>query len=382
MTVASFFDHDFPWETLTAVIGGRSAIDVPKIHVLSQANAEEFLECYGFLWNQPHHRREVESVRSEAQRFIKETLLKDERSLAFPNDLAEQDDIRRILIWASADRTQPLQRWSCALLRVMHTLAHADTYFNRHFGKEIRAQVLSRYQAHIEETPEGMRLGRGEHSIPLLRFEIKHQKSTRSMLVKLLHKPENVATDIFDHLGVRFVTQNRFDALRVIRYLRTCNVLMFANVKPSRSRNSLIDMEWLRGEIDQIREDLPDSHKERVAKLSRAVQSRSLPLDHAGFDRHSSVNYHAIQFTCRQLIRVPNPFVDAEAWPPPLPGLESLQPIDQGGPELLFFFPYEVQVLDAEAYEMSRSGLAAHTIYKQRQLQTVKHRVLGPLIEI
>ena len=36
---------------------------------------------------------------------------------------------------------------------------------------------------------------------------------------------ENVAEELFDRVGVRFVTQNRFDTLRVIRFLLEKNIV-------------------------------------------------------------------------------------------------------------------------------------------------------------
>ena len=110
-----------------------------------------------------------------------------------------------------------------------------------------------------------------------------------------------------------------------------------------------------------------------VLRLIREhVQHRPLLPGDTAFNQHSSIGYHALQFTCRQLIRVPNPFR-----PPPEGDPEA--PSDPN--ELCFFYPFEVQIMDEESYEESRSGLAAHEIYKQRQRETVKQRVLGPLLD-
>ncbi len=48
--------------------------------------------------------------------------------------------------------------------------------------------------------------------------------------------------------------------------------------------------------------------------------------------------------------------------------------------EINFFFPYEVQILDRESYERSRSGRASHATYKERQRQAVKERIWGDLL--
>jgi len=52
------------------------------------------------------------------------------------------------------------------------------------------------------------------------------------------------------------------------------------------------------------------------------------------------------------------------------------------GRELRFFFPYEVQIVDAESYRTTEAGGPAdHASYKLRQLASVRRRVLADLIE-
>jgi uncharacterized protein (TIGR04562 family) len=365
-------DLRFQWESLVAIIGGRSALDVPQLRLRSEREAEEFLDCYGFDYQRPAHRAELESFRQHALEFVQDGLLQDEPGLAVPDDVVGCRDVRQLLLWASGDRHDPRQRWTCALVRVMHTVAHSDSYFNQRFGSEIRTQVLGRFEKHLHQTERGLELGTDPAAIPLVTFEVKHAKSLRSVLMKLLHKPENVATDIFDRLGVRFVTRYRFDAIRVVRYLRQRNVVMFANVKPSRSRNTLIDLEWLREEFERLRDEPTLTDTDLLHLLREHVQHRPLLPGDTAFNQHSSIGYHAIQFTCRQLVRVPNPFR-----PAPEPDPEAPSDPD----DLCFFYPFEVQVMDEESYEESRSGLAAHDIYKQRQREAVKQRVLGPLLD-
>ncbi len=45
-----------------------------------------------------------------------------------------------------------------------------------------------------------------------------------------------------------------------------------------------------------------------------------------------------------------------------------------------FFYPFEVQIMDARGYEEAQSGLAAHKSYKAAQVQVAALRVLGTLI--
>lgn len=386
---------DFPWETLRAIVGGGSAIDVPRLQVFELWEAESFLEGYGFRWDDPIHCAELEGYRTEALKFLDEELINDEPGLTLPVFIREEKDIRRLLLWASDRTKEPeviaRQRWSCVLLRLMHTMTHSESYFNVRFSHDIREQVFLRFEPHLRYTSRGMFLGDNKDMVPLVFFELKHTKPKNSLIMKLLHKPENVAADVFDRIGVRFVTQDRFDALRVVRYLRTRNVFMFANVKPSRSRNTLIDLDWLRGEIGALVADQGIDDTARLALLRERLEA----LPYAGppepsRNPHSSRSYHSIQFTCRQLVRVTNPYTESlvsriettRLSQPSLAHLcDNLLRTLRRPNQIRFFFPFEVQIMDHKSHLMSRDGEASHDDYKTRQRDTVKRRILRDLLD-
>ncbi len=349
-----------PWDTLRSIVGGRSAIDAPHMHCHDLADAEAFLECYGFDTHRAEHLAELAELRQLAVEFIETELLDDER---IPDAVRNEEDVRSLLVWASDRVSTERSAWSCAILRVAHTLAHSRSYFNDKYGVEIRSQIFSRFEPHLNMGAGALKLGSGEDAIELVDFEVRPAKPVFSVALKLLHKVENVAEDIFDRFGVRFITQRRFDALLVVKYLREHNVFMFANVKPSRSRNTLVDLAWLEDLMSGLDTEVEGGRMddvERLELLRQAVDAQAYPAPpHSVDNPHSSASYHAVQFTCRQMIRVPD---------------------DTGQREIRFFFPFEVQILDDESYRRSRSGYAAHDLYKARQRQAVRQRVLGRLI--
>lgn len=391
----------FPWETLEAIIGGRSAIDVPRLQVYNEQEATDFLRNYGFDFHLEAHRKEIKILREMAIQFVEEALINDEPHLTVPEPIRDVEDTRELLIWASRRDKSVLQRWSCSVLRIMHTLAHGPSYFATRFGEQIRSQVLARFSAHIFDGEDGMTLGMGEEGIPLVHFNVKKTKHPHSVTVKLLHKPENVAADVFDHIGVRFVTRDRLDALLVVKYLRENNVFMFANVKPSRSRNTLIDTDWLRKQTKNILSqheslsaeelDTPESHlreRHQIRALRLALEALPYPAPpERSSNPYSSRRYNSIQFTCRQMIRVANPYLtsvttklsDYDTAVPNMAVRTLLQDLHKEE-EIRFFFPFEVQIMDQISYEQSRSGEAAHDQYKARQRNAVKQRVLGTLL--
>ena len=338
---------DLKWwagASLQTVIEGRSIIDSERLQLHSLDEAEAFLNCYGFDWQVAEERWELEKLRQEALEFIEEILL-------FPGQLVlgsvrTEVDVRQLLVWVSENGTSQRRLWSCALLRVMHTFAHCGSYFNEHYQQEIREQLLSLFKAHLHYHQGAVSLG----DIELAGFESRPSKTRRSVALKLLHKPENVAADIFDWVGVRIVTRYRLDALKVLAYLRKHNLVMFANIKPSRTRNTLLNVDWIQSrwgtesftDFDKLRENA-----QLMEYPSFPPQSTDNPF--------SEATYHALQFTCRQRIRFR----------------------ENDGRLVRFYFPYEIQILDEESYRRSRSGRASHDKYKQRQLKAIRARVLG-----
>lgn len=346
-------DVSFPFEILRLFVSGHSAIDIPKLLLNDVSETEAFLECYGYDWFNPEHREELENVRRESVSFIQEALLGEEGDPRIPDEVRDQKDVRELLVWAS-DPDHEYQRWACAILRVGHTYAHAHSYFNERFGPTIRHQIFSRFEQHLVRVDGDIFLGVDE-KIPLANFYAKPSKPISSVMMKLLHKAENVAADIFDRVGVRFLTRERFDALLVVKYLREHNIVMFANVKPSRSRNTLIDIDWLEKELEEI--DVTDpSALETIREATRHTEYPGPPVP--SYNPYSAAEYHSIQFTCRQLIRT----ADSET-----------------GEPVRFFFPFEVQILDVASFEASRKGYAAHDLYKARQREAARQRVLGSL---
>ena len=352
----------FPWPTLQAMVGGTSALDLPRLTLHSLQEAEGFLERYGFDWSLEQERVDIESIRQEALAFMHNELFIDV-DLEVPAALSGEGDVRRLLLLASNGEGEQ-QQWACAVLRVMHAFTHARSALDDWFGEAIRMQVLDRFAPSLSDADGTLHLGTGNDSIPLHTFSIKHRKSVPSVVMKLLHKVENVATDIFDRIGVRIVTQSRFDALLVVRFLRRSNTVAFANIKASRSRNTLVDLDWLKSALTTVDTLIAQGDLEsdkRREWLRKACQDSPFPSSR-GSNPHSSQEYRALQFTCRQLIRVPG------------------ERMGQPGQTLRFFFPYEVQVLDQASFEATRSGRASHTDYKRRQRATVRRRILGPAI--
>ena len=303
MSTVPQLDSDIPWDLLDAMLSGRSAIDNDRMYLTTISDAEEYLASYGFEYRRPEDLDRLEALRVEAIEFIEGQLLFDEPNLTMLPLVREQTDVRRLLIWASDKRNSPRQLWACSLLRVLHTFGYCSNYFKEVFDAQIREQILERFERHVVPTADGYRLGNGPGAVDLADFQLKGSKTRESLAMKLLHKADNVAADIFDWVGMRFVTRERFDCLLVTKYLRVHNVINFAHVRPGRSRNTLIDIQAVKAEMERLDWEVRAGRLASYEKLQRLRETvRDFLLDDAHrigpertlIARDSLVQYSAI----------------------------------------------------------------------------------------
>jgi uncharacterized protein (TIGR04562 family) len=376
-----------PPEVTQVILGGGSPIDLDGLRIQSHDEAWNFALNYGYNMGNPIQRAHVGRVYEDAIDFLEGVVLEGTK-LHVPNELRHVEDPLDLLVWAS-ERPRTLDgRWSCAILRVMHTLFHVDHNVNLRFLPEIQRQVFSRYDQYLVQ--EGDRwLLRGAYEVPLVTVERKENKDRVSMLLKMLHKPENVAETIYDQIGIRLVAEDQLGVLMVIRFLLDHHVLMPTHIKPSRSRNLMIDLEALAAWTEAMPPlfQIYDLSAEERRALSHTLALKPGTLEQNPF---SSKDYSAIQFTARTLIRLPGPGAPAlETLQTRLRNLGLAELAEQARiPELIqeqeeftFFFAHEVQVMEQSGFQSSRSGPASHSEYKQRQRDAARRRVLQGILQ-
>jgi uncharacterized protein (TIGR04562 family) len=375
-----------PPEVTQVILGGGSPIDLEGLRIHSHEEAWTFAFNYGYDMSVAAQRARVLRVYEDAVDFLEGVVLEG-TDLHVPNELRNLGDPLDLLLWAS-ERPRTLSgRWCCAILRVMHTLFHVDHNVNLRFLPEIQRQVFHRYDQHL--VCEGGRwFLRGAYEVPLTAVERKENKDRVSMLLKMLHKPENVAETIYDQIGIRFVAEDKLGVLMVIRFLLDHHVLMPTHIKPSRSRNLLIDMEALEAWMMELP---PAFCIQDLAPAEREALSATLALKTPGKDQNpfSSKDYAAVQFTARTLVRLPSPATKAletlqsrlqTMGDTELSDLVSIPELIEEQEEFTFFFAHEVQVMEQSGFQNSRSGPASHTEYKQRQRDAARRRVLQGIL--
>ena len=313
----------FDWDSIEVVVSGRSALDSKTFlgPMSSMEQVHQFLKGYGLDPADPVNKAELFGNFHEALQFIKRYFLlegnPDGLDLKVPNSLYMITDIGQLFLMATTDKSEKREErlWAEAILKVMHTIVHTDKDLRSNYFKIVQTQIFDRFYRHIFRNQENaLFLGtNAENAVALVDFETKSKKTRDSTIIKLLHKAENVAEELFDRVGVRFITHNRFETLQVVKYLIENNIVIPHNNKPSRAINTMIDMQKFKDAHQKlvkmaIRNNL--SEERFLNAIEREIKDcgfeSNLPSDKNKFTAKA---YKSIQFTCRQLIEYKNPFL-------------------------------------------------------------------------
>jgi uncharacterized protein (TIGR04562 family) len=390
------------------ILHGLSVIDARTgFPIRNPEEAERFVEQYGFTLENPIEQSEVFGYFREAISFIQRHFLAPENpdglKLQFPKRILEVKNVRDLLLYASMhfpgqSHDAPglyLRDWACSVLKVMHTIAHLDQDPRASYFSDIQKQILDRFYRYIHRDESGgLYLGErpeDPYRVNLVAFESKPKKSRDSTLIKLLHKKENVAEELFDRVGVRFVTEDVLGALMVVRYLKAQMIVMTSNMKPSRSRNTLVDLE-------EFKKGCAEAHRALNAKeieweeFVKRMRSSAHPPPMDSSNPHSSEFYRSIQFTGRQLIKLQSPLYQdlrelkqlakQESFPEGVQKILDRLDMKFVQREIRFFYPFEVQIVDQVSHEENEKGRSAHSEYKRAQLMTAMKRVMGNLVDV
>ncbi|MBV2168216.1 MAG: TIGR04552 family protein [Bdellovibrio sp.] len=358
----------FDSSILNSVVGGHSAIEIPKLNIHSLEAASSFLLSYGFDVNKESDLEKLWYYHRRALVLMVEKLGFEDADLPEVfRDHKQLGDLRRLLIYASSSdpEEQNLQRWACAIIRCMHVFVHAENDLFSSFSEEIQSQILTPFQdciLHDGTTHLTFLKSPTDQLDPieLLGFEVKPFKTSSSTVIKLLAKPDALAMKIFDKLGVRFITRNLFDTFQVVRFLIRENVISFPHIMPDQSSNNLYPVDLFMQVCDDLshRLDTLDEKSIQAAfdqKLAEQGENVKFLRKENFF---SGEDYRFIKFISRKLIHVRPP----------------------GGKEdFSFFYPFEVQIMDQSAHQKILSGPSEHQAYKERQRNAARKRLFPEL---
>ena len=377
------------WTYLGAIARGVSPIDLQGLALRNLADARQYAREYGYDVDQPGVPDYLLRIQQEAVGFVRSQFLDPAQQSLIPPEVANPSDPLALLLLASrgSHRVDPLRLWACTLLKVMHGLFYIDNNLKlRHF-ETIRQQVFAGLDEVLHEQAGHSYLRDGLLELPLVHVERKRNKGRHSILLKLLQKPEYVAADIHDHLGLRLTLQTRVECLLALELLRRAHLVSASNLEVSRTRNTLVDLDAAKQVFTRWRALLERSPGYPQALLQRMDEELTAlaPQPQRRDNPHSAAEFHSLQLTVRKMIQLPpeGPQVRATPSPPP-EGVKQTW----GGPASAceagseagcrFFFAYEIQLLDAASLAQSQQGAASHEAYKQRQVEAARRRVFGP----
>lgn len=360
--------HLNPWgldpTTLSALLSGQSVIDMPRLAVRSLDQASEFLLSYGYDTNEASHVERLWYFHRRALVYLEEVLeldlsqvpevLKDRKAL---------NDLRRILIFASAtdEGDVELQRWSCRILRVMHVFVHAESDLFSSFSEDIQKQILSSFQASVftdgasAKTFLKAKDDSGE-SIRLEGFEIKPFKTSTSTVTKLLAKPDAYAMNVLDRMGVRFITNSILDAFRVLQFLIQQNLISYPHIMPDQSVNTIYPVSLFLEVLEDLKKAQFSTSEIEIENLFESKLVRGDQQFLRKENSFSGEDYRFIKLITRRMVRIG---------------------ASEKNPGFSFFFPFEIQILDAKSYQKIQEGPSRHQAYKQRQREAARARVLS-----
>ena len=395
----------FDWEVLEIFLEGKSALDTSHFvgQIRDNKEAGDFLKGYGFNPADPVLMAELFGNFQEALQFIKRYFLKDGSPLGLdlkiPSSIFMITDVCELFVMASSSEEDEEKKiWAEIILKVLHTIVHVDRDWRSSYFSIIQTQIFDRFYKHIfRSSKDQLYVAEKREStdrIPLVDFSAKSRKSRDSVILKLLHKADNVAEELFDRVGVRYITQSSFDNLRLVKFLLDHNIVIPQNIKPSRSINTIFDLGKLKTSFEGLLEEAEKGNydEEVFAKKMEELANNSY-LDEKNFPKniHSSKAYRSIQFTGRQLIRYKNPFFEE------FNELRQETKAEEGNPlgqkvlamdmslisrDVRFFFPYEVQIVDDKNQQSNTEGEASHQDYKKAQQLTSLKRLFKPLMEL
>ena len=324
---------NIPWRTLQTIIAGRSLIDSFELHINNLDEANNFLKAYGLEDNES-----AEKLRNTAFEYLDSVLLKG-TGLQPPAEVYLLS-LPELMLQASARSRTPVSEWSCLILKLGHAVAHAQWTRDEDAYTAALAKVNERFKPYIIESKDGIWIGDDDCRIPVAEYKIKTAKKFFRIVTKLLLKEGNLPAEIYDHLGVRLVTNDIASAILLIKFLRSRNILMYANLLPQKSKNSM-------AEFHQIEALFADYS----VPIQRGLAGEKESLIADNENPFSSKEFKMIKIIERILVTTDN------------------------GRKV--FFPCEFQILTRQTLESLGRKQLNHAAYEKRQIEGVVKRLFN-----
>jgi uncharacterized protein (TIGR04552 family) len=328
-------------EQVRLVLRGGSVVDWYRLRFEGPEDVRAFLRISEGDLDDPRDIARLERLRREAAAY-----LTDEHGYKLPAELLSCDPLD-LFLFASERKGRRRDRFfACLLLKVMHIVHHIEA---RELAHRIPLSAAATSQILVDKF-DAFATSLVRDGFPLSHY-IGGQKTTTSLLTKLLVKKEHHAATIHDRVRFRFIVDQPKDIVDLIS-LMTTRLFPFNYVAPGQTVNHLINFTAFVESHVAYRAVAND------LQLELGQEEQSLrPVN-----EFSGPSYAVVNFVVDVPLRVPDDV------------LRKL-PADDVDPGRVVFALAEVQIVDADTDQKNEQGENRHERYRARQLAIVRERL-------
>jgi uncharacterized protein (TIGR04552 family) len=323
-------------EAVRIVLRGDSVIDWHRLNFRDVADVQAFLRSHEFDPEHEGDRARMNAIKDEAVSYLR-------RHFEYPIPKpVENASVEELLLLAGSKGHR--QTCACTIAKCMHIIHHLD-------GRELLFMLpLSDQEVFhlVEEKVYRIVGGMLAEHFPITEF-VGGRKHKDSLYTKLLSKQETIASQVFDKLRFRIVTQHESDIFPVLEYL-TKKLFPFNYVIPGQSINGMFPFKRYCEAEPNLAAMLPEMQAGTDLDLT--------PSDNV----FSADNYRVVHFVVDMPVRLPAAVIDRSP-----DSARSLGPV--------IFVVCEFQVIDRLTEAANELGEASHARYKDRQKKAVMRRL-------
>jgi uncharacterized protein (TIGR04552 family) len=326
-------------EEVRLILRGGSVVDWYRLRFESLDDVRLFLALQGGDIDDPADLRRLDHLREEAARY-----LTDEHGYRVPQELMTCDAVD-LFLYSSEKRGRRRDRFfACLLLKVMHIVHHIEA---RELAYRLPLSQAALFDVLVDKV-DAFAARLQADGFPLARY-VGGQKTTTSLLTKLLVKKEHHAAAIHDRVRFRFVVRRSFDLVDLLARM-TAELFPFNYVAPAQTVNHLINFTAFVESHAAYRAFSADLQLE-LGQEDQALR----PLN-----EFSGPSYAVVNFVVDVPLRIPDAAVDAVVG----------EPLGR-----IVFALAEFQIVDEKTDTQNEQGENRHERYRARQLAIVRERL-------
>ena len=328
-------------EEVRLLLRGGSVVDWYRLNFETADDVRRYTQVLEIDLDDPDDAAVFEVLRGEAKDYLESC-----HSYRLPDELMRSAPLD-LFLYASERKGRRKDRlFACLLLKVMHIIHHIRARELRYLLPLAESELSQFLIKKVTDFADAVR----NEGFPLTGFS-GGEKSTSSVVTKLLVKREHHAAAVRDRVRFRFVVERDADLVPLLH--RMCErIVPFNYVVPGHTQNDLVNFTALIESHESYRQFADDFQVE----FGHEEQSL-VPLN-----EFSGPTYRAINFVADVPLRVP-----ALALPP-----KDDIPTGAGG---VIFSLAEFQVVDKETDDENEAGENSHDRYKERQIAVVRERL-------